>query len=176
MVVMLRRYDKSRGSIPLYLGDHGWGGAGHFFNKAAGAVLRQHMDGCIYRHMVKSFKASDVMLKKCVAELSITTEWDRLLSHCQANFLRERMIDSHQVTFHLKREMIEPHLLAIWRLRLYYQVVYLKNHTSGYRLLLKVGSCAYGSCKNNKCDKKHDEDAVQLFQKMSGNGSFVPTL
>eukprot|EP00759_Apiculatamorpha_spiralis_P028547 PhF_6_TR31130/c0_g1_i1/m.45571 len=180
MVKLLKRYSAKSSTSPLYVGDHGWGGAGHFFNKAAGAVLRKSLGACIEKHMIKSFKASDVTLKKCVAELGINTEWERLVSHCQANFLRERMLEGTQVSYHLKREMdltLDPRRgLAVWRLRLYYQVVYLKNYTTAYKLLLQVGACAYGSCKNGKCDFKHDADAKRIYEINSGNGSFVPTL
>eukprot|EP00760_Papus_ankaliazontas_P035156 PhM_4_TR7640/c0_g1_i1/m.77351 len=176
MVTLMRRLDAKRGGGPLYVGDHGWGGAGHFFNKPSGAVLRRSLDECVDRLMVKSFAASDVMIKKCVPTLGIATEWEKLVSHCQANFLRERMIKGDHVSYHVKREMVEPRRLAQWRLRLYYDVVFKKNYTTAYDLLLKVGACAYGSCKNNKCDKQHDADAIAYFNELSLNDTVVPDL
>jgi hypothetical protein len=186
---------------PLYLNDNGWGGAGHFMNFAA---LSRFVNGsesvCVDRYMVKRGYASDVTLRHCLPKLGIHTVNEKRLNHCQAAFLKQRLASTSHVTAHMKRDVVMPRTLAMWRARLYYQVVYHRNVTLGgmtinnpktakrgdaqrqppqtaYDLLMEVGSCAFGySCKLKKCDAEHDAAALRKFMEHSGNGSYVPSL
>jgi hypothetical protein len=160
-----------------YLGDKGWGGAGHFLNYGAATYFAERSDECVDQFMVRRFLASDETLKRCLPRLGgIQVVNERLLSHCQAHFLKKRLLRGDHATSHAKRDFVLPRKLAIWRLRLYYQVVYHRNLTA-YRLLQKVGACAFGySCKIKSCDAQHDSDALQLYLNLSGNDSFVPLI
>lgn len=161
---------------PLYLGEKGWGGAGHFMNvRAMIPFVNQSDQRCVAHYMVRKGFASDVTMMKCLPLLGIHAVKERRLSHCQANFLKKRLLNGVHVSSHIKRDVVKPRNLAIWRARLYYQVVYHKNHTTAYDLLMRVGACAYGSCKIGACDKAHDDKAVALFEELSGNNSFVPS-
>lgn len=160
---------------PYYLGDHGWGGAGHYMTYSAAAAFAERGGACVTDNMVKKFYASDVMLKKCLPVIDIQSGSDSLLSHCQANFLRERMLRGDHISAHVKRDVVPPRRLAMWRMRMYYQVFYHRNRTA-YDLLLQYGSCAYGSCKLHKCLQDHDDAALRSFQLLSGNGSWIPLM
>lgn len=116
---------------PLYLNDNGWGGAGHFMNFAA---LKRFVNGsettCVDRYMVKRGYASDVTLRHCLPKLGIHTINEKRLNHCQAAFLKQRLASPGHVSAHIKRDIVMPRPLAVWRTRLYYQVVYHRNLTS----------------------------------------------
>jgi hypothetical protein len=169
---------------PLYLNDNGWGGAGHFMNYAA---LQQFVNGsesrCVERYMIRRGYASDVTLRHCLPKLKIHTVNEKRLSHCQAAYLKRRLASPLHVTSHVKRDVVTPRFLAMWRMRLYYQVVYHRNvsgsvghGSSAYDLLMQVGACAYGySCKLKRCDAAHDDAATATFLAASGNNSFVPS-
>jgi hypothetical protein len=158
-----------------YLGDRGWGGAGHFLNYAAATYFAARSDECVDHYMVQRFLASDETLKKCLPRLGgIQIVNERLLSHCQGYFLRRRLLTGDHVSVHAKRDFVLPRKFAIWRLRLYYQVMYHRNLTA-YRWMQTVGACAYGySCKIKSCGEAHDREAMQIFLNLSANGSFVP--
>jgi hypothetical protein len=159
---------------PTYVGEHGWGGAGHVFSFSAVArFLGAGYEPCVERNMIQKFYASDVALKKCMPGAGIVTTSDNRLSHCQATFLRDRMLSGH-VSSHVKRELDKhPRFLALWRLRLYYQVMYQRNRTA-FAELMEVGACAYGSCKIGKCRKEHDAAAVVRFEALSLNNTVLP--
>ena len=167
--------DNRRSLRMTYLGDKGWGGAGHFLNFAAATHFAEKSDHCVEHYMVRRFLASDETLKRCLPKIgSIQIVNDRLLSHCQAQFLRKRLLRGDHVSCHAKRDFVLPRKFAIWRLRLYYQVVYHRNVTA-YKLLEKVGACAFGySCKIKSCDAQHDKEALDFYLRLSGNDSFVP--
>jgi hypothetical protein len=191
LAAMLQRYDAKLGKAggggaalkpkaewtPTYLGENGWGGAGHIMNYAAiRRFIHQGHAPCVQQNLVRKFYASDVALKKCMPGLGIDVVHEKRMSHCQANFLRERLVGGAHVTAHVKRDFVRPRALALWRLRLYYQAAVHRNRTA-YALLLRVGACAYGaSCKLWKCLEPHDAAALLYFRQVSGNGSFVPTL
>ena len=165
LVTFFQRLDKSKGNVPVYVGDRGWGGAGHFFNAMAAGILRTKLhDYCTVPHMVKKSRASDEALKKCVPAMGIQVISDRLFSHCQANNLKKKLIRGDHISAHVKRDVTLPLSLAIFRMRLYYQVIYERNVTCAYHLLLHFGSCAYGSsCKISSCDTLHDRHALMDF-------------
>eukprot|EP00755_Sulcionema_specki_P001410 Sspe_Gene.116857::Locus_106938_Transcript_1_1_Confidence_1.000_Length_1187::g.116857::m.116857 len=119
LVARLREYDKSPTGSGRYLGEKGWGGAGHFFDRAASEVLLQSMHAkCVERYMVKSFHASDEALRKCAPSLGLTHIREGTMSHCQATSMRERLLTGRHVTMHVKRDMVRPTFLAAWRMRL----------------------------------------------------------
>lgn len=176
---------------PLYLNDHGWGGAGHFMNFAALKLFANGSEAtCVDRYMVRRGYASDVTLRHCLPKLRILTIHEKRLSHCQAAFLKHRLASPLHVSAHVKRDVVMPRFLALWRMRLYYQVVYHRNtstprataasqspHRSAFDVLMDVGACAYGySCKLSKCDAAHDGAAMHMFVTNSANNSHIPTL
>jgi hypothetical protein len=168
----------SRAFAPLYLGDEGWGGAGHFMNLAAALVFHKRgAEECVAKFMVKKFYASDVTLKRCVPAMGIRVVNDKRLSHCQAVYLRKKLLSGTHVTTHVKRDVVPPRALAMWRVRLYYQVIYHRNTSAAFDLLMNVGACAYGaSCKLRHCGVKEDAQRLSFFLNVSGNNSFVPFL
>eukprot|EP01064_Diplonema_japonicum_P017775 TRINITY_DN260_c9_g1_i1.p1 TRINITY_DN260_c9_g1~~TRINITY_DN260_c9_g1_i1.p1 ORF type:complete len:414 (+),score=69.91 TRINITY_DN260_c9_g1_i1:85-1326(+) len=177
LVAKLKELDRVRGPLKgRYLGERGWGGAGHLFDRAASETLLRKIDSaCITPYMVKSFHASDVTLQKCTPGIGLKPIMEYTMSHCGASFLRNRMLTGRQVTMHVKRDMVKPNMLAAWRVRLYYQVVYHRNITA-YKLLMKVGNCAYGSCKNTACLGSHDKTAMEIFLEHSKNQTTMPGL
>eukprot|EP01059_Diplonema_ambulator_P006118 TRINITY_DN15896_c0_g1_i2.p1 TRINITY_DN15896_c0_g1~~TRINITY_DN15896_c0_g1_i2.p1 ORF type:complete len:407 (+),score=57.35 TRINITY_DN15896_c0_g1_i2:82-1302(+) len=176
LVVKLKELDRQKSGKGRYLGERGWGGAGHLFDRTASEVLLQKIDGsCIIPYMVKSFHASDVTLQKCAPQIGLKPTVEYTMSHCGASFLRNRMLTGRQVTMHVKRDMVKPDMLAAWRMRLYYQVVYHRNITA-FKLLMKVCNCAYGSCKNTACLGGHDKTAMEIFLEHSKNQTVMPDL
>ena len=177
LVVKLQEYDRrppKSGKHGRYLGERGWGGAGHFFDKMASQTLLKKLHSvCIDKYMIKSFHASDVTLRKCAPLLKLETITEGTMSHCQANHIRERLLTGRHVTMHIKREMTKPDMLAAWRTRLIYQTVYHRNVTA-YKLLMKVGNCAYGGCKHPACGQSHDKAAMELFLEVSQNATVMP--
>ena len=185
LVRLLTEMDRRAAGGPLYVNDHGWGGGGHFFNGAAVRRFMSHgVQPCVHHNMGVKFYASDVALKKCLPGIGVRVVDDRRLSHCQANFLRGRMLSGHHVTAHVKREVVKPLSLAMLRIILYYRVMYhaaarphQRGVTSAYDWLMRLGACAYGSsCKLWSCLEDHDRAAIQLFLNISRNGSYVPDL
>ena len=41
---------------------------------------------------------------------------------------------------------------------------------------MKVGSCAYGTCKHPSCDEMHDKAAMEVFLEVSNNNTVMPYL
>jgi hypothetical protein len=160
---------------PTYFGERGWGGAGHVFNYAAvEAFLGRGYEPCVDRNMVEKFYASDVALRKCLPGAGVYQVTENRMSHCQATFLRERLVSGKHATSHVKRELDQqPRLLALWRMRLYYQAMYQRNRTA-YSTLMDVGACAYGSCKIGRCQQDHDRAAHALFARLSKNNTVLP--
>eukprot|EP01065_Artemidia_motanka_P025857 TRINITY_DN30804_c0_g1_i1.p1 TRINITY_DN30804_c0_g1~~TRINITY_DN30804_c0_g1_i1.p1 ORF type:complete len:415 (+),score=105.35 TRINITY_DN30804_c0_g1_i1:97-1245(+) len=176
LVAALRSYDGRNAPRGRYVGDLGWGGAGHVFDRrAAASLLRGMKSKCIEPYMVRGSLASDEALSKCVPAMGIRMVKDPVLSHCHGAVLRERLLTGTHVSMHLKRDVSAPPLLAMWRYRLYYQVVYHRNITA-YALLQRVGNCGYGSCASQGCDEGHDRRAVETFLEVSGGGTFLPSL
>lgn len=174
LVDMLSQFDKSP-EVPTYIGEGGWGGAGHFLNlRALQRFLGPGYEPCVHQNMVSKLYASDVALKKCLPGLGVRMVNDDRLSHCQATFLRERMLTGRHVSSHVKREFDRhPRFLALWRIRLYYQTMYHGNRDA-YESLMQVGACAYGSCKIGKCREDHDRAALAIFERLSSNNSRLP--
>ncbi|ORC86351.1 uncharacterized protein TM35_000292330 [Trypanosoma theileri] len=160
---------------PIYIGDHGWGGAGHYMNTAALRLFAQHgEEKCVQRHLIHGRLASDTALHRCLPSLGIHRTGDTVLSHCQARFLQRRMLDGELVSMHAKRDEVLPQFLAMWRMRLYYQVIYHRNHTA-YNVLMQVGACAYGyTCKTRNCRKEEDAAALTAFTQLSKNNTHLP--
>ncbi|ESL07593.1 hypothetical protein TRSC58_04715 [Trypanosoma rangeli SC58] len=162
---------------PLYVGDRGWGGAGHFMNLAA---LRNYSqkgeETCVWRYLIGRQLASDTALHRCIPLLGIHRGSDAVLSHCQARYLRERLLHGELVSMHAKRDMVQPKYLAMWRMQLYYQVLYHRNRTA-YDLLMRVGACAYGyTCKLSSCRAAEDAAALSEFARLSNNATRMPAL
>ncbi|KAF8289924.1 hypothetical protein TcBrA4_0134040 [Trypanosoma cruzi] len=160
---------------PLYIGDRGWGGAGHFMNLAALRKYAQDSEGkCVQQHLIGKRLASDTALHRCLPQLGIHRSSDAVLSHCQARFLQHRLLSGDLVSMHAKRDVVPPNYLAMWRMRLYYQVLYHRNLTA-YDLLMRVGACAYGyTCKVKNCGAGEDEKAVSEFFRLSDNDTHMP--
>eukprot|EP01062_Namystynia_karyoxenos_P029550 TRINITY_DN22189_c1_g1_i3.p4 TRINITY_DN22189_c1_g1~~TRINITY_DN22189_c1_g1_i3.p4 ORF type:complete len:419 (+),score=115.56 TRINITY_DN22189_c1_g1_i3:3057-4313(+) len=176
LVAALRSYDANPAPRGRYLGDTGWGGAGHVFDRRASAALLKQLDSrCIRPFMVRGSLASDEALAKCVPAMGVRMVKDARLSHCHGAALRDRMLMGTHISMHLKRDVSAPEPLTIWRVRLYYQVVYHGNVTA-YRLLHQVGSCGYGSCRSPGCDEAHDRRAVEMYLEASSGGAAVPSL
>ncbi|KAJ9444102.1 hypothetical protein DIPPA_11709 [Diplonema papillatum] len=175
LVAKLRELD-SRGHTQhgRYFGDRGWGGAGHLFDRAASETLLRRLDrDCIGKYMVQSFHASDVTLQKCAPSIGLKVIKEDMMSHCQATYLREKLLTGRLVSLHTKRDMAKPDMLAAWRMRLHYQVMYHKNVTA-YNLLMKVGNCAYGGCRSSLCREEHDKTKMELFLEVSHNATVMP--
>eukprot|EP01061_Rhynchopus_euleeides_P037881 TRINITY_DN65181_c0_g1_i2.p1 TRINITY_DN65181_c0_g1~~TRINITY_DN65181_c0_g1_i2.p1 ORF type:complete len:434 (+),score=154.26 TRINITY_DN65181_c0_g1_i2:138-1439(+) len=177
LVVKLKEFDSRRGARHgRYLSDKGWGGAGHFFDRQASETLLKGMrSACIDPYMVKSFHASDETLVRCAPAMGLKTDREATMSHCHANRIREGMLTGRHVTMHVKRDVAKPHYLAAWRMRLHYQVVYQRNLTA-YKLLMKVGSCAYGGCRHGECTPQHDVTSMEIFLELSNNGTIMPAV
>ncbi|KAH9597964.1 Fringe-like [Trypanosoma melophagium] len=160
---------------PIYIGDRGWGGAGHYMNTAALRLFAERgEEKCVQRHLIKGRLASDTALHRCLPSLGIHRTSDGVLSHCQARYLQRRMLDGALVSMHAKRDVVLPALLAMWRMRLYYQVMYHRNHTA-YNVLMQVGACAYGyTCKLRSCRKEEDAAALTTFNQLSNNNTHLP--
>ncbi|KEG08677.1 hypothetical protein DQ04_06661020 [Trypanosoma grayi] len=160
---------------PLYLGDRGWGGAGHYMNVAALRLFAQGgEEKCVQRYLIRGGLASDAALHRCVPSLGIHRTGDGVLSHCQARYLRHHLLGGDLVSIHAKRDVVPPPLLAVWRMRLYYQVLYHRNRTA-YDVLMRVGACAYGySCKLRSCSHAEDAAALNEFIRQSDNNTRVP--
>ncbi|EKF28387.1 hypothetical protein MOQ_007866 [Trypanosoma cruzi marinkellei] len=160
---------------PLYIGDHGWGGAGHFMNLAGLRKYAQDSEGkCVQQHLIGKRLASDTALHRCLPLLGIHRSSDAVLSHCQARFLQHRLLSGDLVSMHAKRDVVQPKYLAMWRIRLYYQVLYHHNRTA-YDLLMRVGACAYGyTCKVKNCGAREDAKAVSEFLRLSDNDTHMP--
>lgn len=176
LVDMLKEYDLRADLRPRYLFERGWGGAGHVFSAHAAQLFHDNgYQNCVVELMAHKFFASDVALKRCLPGLGIHTITESRMSHCQANYLRERLLSGKHVTSHVKRDMVRPWRFALWRMRLYYQTMYHSNRTA-YQLLLEVGACAYGSCRLSKCLEEHDAAAMARFLEASANNTLVPEL
>ncbi|RNF26935.1 uncharacterized protein Tco025E_00801 [Trypanosoma conorhini] len=162
---------------PQYLGDRGWGGAGHFMNLAAlRSYAQKGEETCVRRFLIGGQLPSDAALYRCIPLLGIQRRRDAALSHCQARYLRHRLLDGELVSMHAKRDMVPPKYLALWRMGLYYQVLYHHNRTA-YDLLMRVGACAYGySCKLRGCGVDEDAAALSEFARLSGNATRMPPL
>ena len=201
-------------ATPTYIGDNGWGGAGHFFSRAALKRARDDLyHKCVRPHMMGAGRASDEALKKCLPHLALKEHAkkrmkkdtlmvddgegvaagdgsalvvasgagsgalplprmrvvnDRLFSHCQANFLRRRLLRGDHISAHIKRDVTGPVALQALRARLYYQTTYTpQNATCAYALLMHFGACAYGSsCRIRACDEAHDARAIADYRRL----------
>eukprot|EP00758_Cryptobia_borreli_P003000 Tbor_TRINITY_DN3447_c0_g2::TRINITY_DN3447_c0_g2_i1::g.3694::m.3694 len=164
LVAFFKRHDE--GNQPIYSSDLGWGGAGHLFNVAAARrIVDRLFSSCVVPYMIGRSLVSDTTLKKCIPRMGIRHHRNKRLSHCQATFIRNKLKSKWFISAHIKRDIVMPLPLALLRIRLLYQVVYRRNITCAYDILMHMGSCAYGhTCKVGTCRLDNDLRSLNDFR------------